>query len=149
MCESRFRQFPIAELILPRSVSRHGFCAIDLPRESSRDRDLFAIDPWQALSHGFPRDDRSFHSTRRQRISRLADLCRLCADSDRDRRPLYAHDPIGVELNQSLCALDSTAIDLCLSRFPWAKFRRHKAAVKMDTLLDRHRNTASFIHITD
>jgi len=54
-----------------------------------------------------------------------------------------------VELNQSLCALDSTAIDLCLSRFPWAKFRRHKAAVKMDTLLDRHRNTASFIHITD
>jgi hypothetical protein len=43
-------------------------------------------------------------------------------------RPLYAHDPIGVELNQSLYALDSTTIDLCLSLFPWAKFRRHKAA---------------------
>ena len=41
-------------------------------------------------------------------------------------RPLYADDPIGVELNQSLYALDSTTIDLCLSLFPWAKFRRHK-----------------------
>src|SRR5438552_7758128 len=43
-------------------------------------------------------------------------------------RPLYADDPIGVELDQSLYALDSTTIDLCLSMFPWAKFRKHKAA---------------------
>src|ERR1035437_7674051 len=50
-------------------------------------------------------------------------------------RPLYAHDPIGVDLHQSLYALDSTTIDLCLSLFPWAKFRQHKAAVKMHTLL--------------
>ena len=48
-------------------------------------------------------------------------------------RPLYADDPIGVELNQNLYALDSTTIDLCLSLFPWAKFRQHKAAVKMHT----------------
>jgi len=64
-------------------------------------------------------------------------------------RPLYAHDPIGVELNQSLYALDSTTIDLCLSLFPWARFRRHKAAVKMHTLLDLHGNIPSFIRITD
>jgi len=64
-------------------------------------------------------------------------------------RPLYAHDPIGVELNDSLYALDSTTIDLCLSLFPWAKFRRHKAAVKMHTLLDLHGNIPSFIRITD
>ena len=64
-------------------------------------------------------------------------------------RPLYAHDSIGVELNESLYALDSTTIDLCLSLFPWAKFRRHKAAVKMHTLLDLHGNIPSFIHITD
>lgn len=50
-------------------------------------------------------------------------------------RPLYACDPIGVDLDQSLYALDSTTIDLCLSLFPWAKFRKHKAAVKMHTLL--------------
>src|SRR3989440_6367135 len=64
-------------------------------------------------------------------------------------RPLYAHDPIGVELNQSLYALDSTTIDLCPSLFPWAKFRKHKGAVKMHTLLDLHGNIPTFIGITD
>src|SRR6266404_4922053 len=64
-------------------------------------------------------------------------------------RPLYAHDPIGVELHQSLYALDSTTIDLCLSLFPWARFRQHKAAVKMHTLLDLHGNIPTFIRITD
>jgi Transposase DDE domain/Domain of unknown function (DUF4372) len=64
-------------------------------------------------------------------------------------RPLYAHDPIGVDLDQSLYALDSTTIDLCLSLFPWARFRQHKAAVKMHTLLDLHGNIPTFIGITD
>ena len=64
-------------------------------------------------------------------------------------RPLYAHDPIGVDLDQSLYALDSTTIDLCLSLFPWAKFRKHKAAVKMHTLLDLHGNIPTFISITE
>jgi hypothetical protein len=64
-------------------------------------------------------------------------------------RPLYAQDPIGVDLNQSLYALDSTTIDLCLSLFPWAKFRKHKGAVKMHTLLDLHGNIPTFISITD
>jgi transposase len=63
-------------------------------------------------------------------------------------RPLYEADPIGVDLDQSLYALDSTTIDLCLSLFPWAKFRRHKAAVKMHTLLDLHGNIPTFISIT-
>ena len=64
-------------------------------------------------------------------------------------RPLYASDPIGVDLNDSLYALDSTTIDLCLALFPWAKFRRHKAAVKMHTLLDLHGSIPTFISITD
>ena len=64
-------------------------------------------------------------------------------------RPLYAHDPIGVDLDQSLYALDSTTIDLCLSLFPWARFREHKAAVKVHTLLDLHGNIPTFIRITD
>ena len=64
-------------------------------------------------------------------------------------RPLYAHDPIGLDLDQSLYALDSTTIDLCLSLFPWAKFRKHKAAVKMHTLLDLHGNIPTFIRITN
>jgi Domain of unknown function (DUF4372)/Transposase DDE domain len=64
-------------------------------------------------------------------------------------RPLYARDPIGIDLDQSLYALDSTTIDLCLSLFPWAKFRKNKAAVKMHTLLDLHGNIPTFISITD
>jgi len=64
-------------------------------------------------------------------------------------RPLYAADPIGVELDHSLYALDSTTIDLCLALFPWAKFRQHKAAVKMHTLLDLHGNIPTFISITN
>src|SRR3979411_709713 len=64
-------------------------------------------------------------------------------------RPLCASDPIGVDLDQSLYALDSTTIDLCLALFPWAKFRKHKAAVKMHTLLDLRGNIPTFIRITD
>ena len=64
-------------------------------------------------------------------------------------RPLYARDPIGIDLDQSLYALDSTTIDLCLSLFPWAKFRKNKAALKLHTLLDLHGNIPTFIRITD
>jgi hypothetical protein len=64
-------------------------------------------------------------------------------------RPMYAHDPIGVDLDHSLYALDSTTIDLCLSLFPWARFRAHKGAVKLHTLLDLRGNIPTFIGITD
>jgi hypothetical protein len=64
-------------------------------------------------------------------------------------RPLYVGDPIGVDLDATLYALDSTTIDLCLSLFPWARFRKHKAAVKMHTLLDLHGNIPTFISITE
>lgn len=64
-------------------------------------------------------------------------------------RPLYAAEPMGVDLDQSLYALDSSTIDLCLSLFPWARFRRAKGAVKMHTLLDLRGNIPTFIRITD
>jgi hypothetical protein len=60
-------------------------------------------------------------------------------------RPLYASDPLGVDLQHSLYALGSTTIDLCLALLPWAKIRKHKAAVKMHTLLDLHGNIPTFI----
>ena len=63
-------------------------------------------------------------------------------------RPLYANDDIGVELDNTIYALDSTTIDLCLSLLPWAKFRRAKGAVKMHTLLDLHGPIPSFIEVT-
>jgi transposase len=52
-----------------------------------------------------------------------------------EARLLYAEEPFGAELKEAAYALDSTTIDLCLSLFPWAKFRRHKAAIKLHTLL--------------
>jgi len=64
-------------------------------------------------------------------------------------RHLYKDDPFGVEIDETVYALDSTTIDLCLSVFPWAKFRKHKAAVKLHALLDLHGNIPSFIEITD
>jgi hypothetical protein len=64
-------------------------------------------------------------------------------------RPLYVGDAMGVELDQSLYALDSTTIALCLALFPWAKFRTHKAAVKMHTLLDLRGSIPTFIRITN
>lgn len=64
-------------------------------------------------------------------------------------RPLYAEDAFGVDLKNTVYALDTTTIDLCLSVFPRAPFRSTKAAVKMHTLLDLRGNIPSFIHISD
>ena len=64
-------------------------------------------------------------------------------------RQLYAREPLGVDLHQTVYALDSTTIDLCLSLFPWASFRQTKAAVKLHTLLDLRGGIPSFIHISD
>jgi len=67
----------------------------------------------------------------------------------RQARQLYAADSFGVELAETVYALDSTTIDLCLSVFPWAPFRATKAAVKMHTLLDLRGAIPSFLHISD
>ena len=64
-------------------------------------------------------------------------------------RRLYANEDLGLDLNDTVYALDSTTIDLCLSLFPWAHFRSTKAAVKMHTLLDLRGSIPSFIHISD
>ena len=64
-------------------------------------------------------------------------------------RPLYVNEPFGVDLKESVYALDTTTIDLCLSVFPWAPFRSAKAAVKLHTLLDLRGNIPTFIHISD
>jgi hypothetical protein len=64
-------------------------------------------------------------------------------------RALYAGDDFGVELENTVYALDTTTIDLCLKVFPWAHFRKAKAAVKMHTQIDLRGNIPSFIHISD
>ena len=67
----------------------------------------------------------------------------------RKARRLYANESLGEELKNTVYALDSTTIDLCLAVFPWAHFRTTKAAVKMHTLLDLRGNIPSFIHVSD
>ena len=64
-------------------------------------------------------------------------------------RQLYTNEDLGLDLANTVYALDSTTIDLCLSVFPWANFRTAKGAVKLHTLLDLHGNIPSFIHISD
>lgn len=64
-------------------------------------------------------------------------------------RRLYINDEFGIELNQTVYALDSSTIDLCLSLFPWARFRKHKGAIKLHTLLDLRGNIPCFVKITE
>jgi hypothetical protein len=75
-----------------------------------------------------------------------ADLAALLI---RRARKLYCNDSFGIDLENTVYALDATTIDLCLSLFPWAPFRSTKAAVKLHTLLDLRGNIPAFIHISD
>ncbi len=63
-------------------------------------------------------------------------------------RKLYAQEPLSVDLKQTIYALDSTTVDLCLSLFPWARFRRRKGAIKLHTLLDLRGSIPCFVHVS-
>ncbi len=105
------------------------------------------------------RHDELYHLGIRGEVSRS-----VLADANRERdwriyhdlaqllirraRALYAKEPIGLELNETVYALDSTTIDLCLNLFPWARFRRAKAAIKLHTLLDFRGSIPAFISIS-
>lgn len=104
--------------------------------------------------------DRLYHCGFRGRVSRstLADAnehrdWRIYADFARvliDRaRVLYRDEDLGLELDQTVYAFDSTTIDLCLSLFPWAPFQQQKAAIKLHTLLDLRGSIPTFIRVTD
>lgn len=75
-----------------------------------------------------------------------ADFAHILIDK---ARTLYADEDFGIQLDREVYALDSSTIDLCLSLFPWAKFRKHKAAVKIHTLMDLKGSIPTFIRITD
>jgi hypothetical protein len=133
-----------------RSVSLHGVCAADLPRELEGHRGLSSGNETEALSRRLSREDFTQHLGRRQRKARLAYLRGLRAGVDfQIARPLYADEDLGLDLNNTVYALDASTIDLCLSVFPWAHFRKTKAAVKLHTLLDLQGNIPTFIYISD
>lgn len=104
--------------------------------------------------------DKLYHMGIKSRVSRstLADAnevrdWRIYADFAQSligiARRLYAGEPFGVNLKDTVYALDASTIDLCLSVFPWAPFRSTKAAIKLHTLLDLRGNIPTFIHISD
>jgi hypothetical protein len=78
-----------------------------------------------------------------------AHLRRFCHHLIGIARKLYQKEPLAVELQNTVYALDATTIDLCLSIFPWARFRTAKGAARLHTLLDLRGNIPSFIHISD
>ena len=134
---------------LQRAAASHGLCSTDLPGESSRYRNLLASREDKAVSHGDSQRCLSQQPVECQPDTRLADLRRLRPGPDRPSRSLYAEEELGIDLQATVYALDASTIDLCLSMFPWAKFRKAKGAVKIHTLLNLQGSIPEFILISD
>jgi Transposase DDE domain len=134
---------------MQRTVSSNGLRADDVSRELARYRGV----PWnatiKAIRHGLrdPIARSTLADANEVRDWRIwADIAAVLI---RRARKLYVHDDIGLDLANTVYALDSTTIDLCLSLFAWAHSRSTKAAVKLHTLLDLRGPIPSFIHISD
>ena len=121
-CWDQFLAMAFAQLTFRESLADIEICL-----RSRRDQ-LYHLGFRSSVGHSTLTDA---NSTRDWRI--YADLAQGLI---RRARKLYAHEPLGLELDHTIYALDSTTIDLCLSLFPWARFRSTKAAVKLHTLLD-------------
>jgi hypothetical protein len=130
-------------------VPLHGICAADLSREPSRSRGCLRAQRSKLYHLGI----RSVVARNTLANANAVRDWRIYADYAQSlmgmARTLYQNEPFGVDLADSVYALDATTIDLCLSVFPWAPFRSTKAAVKLHTLLDLRGNIPSFIHISD
>ncbi len=134
-CAEQYRAMAFAQLTYRESLRDIETC---LSAQSSK---LYAMGFRSAVRRATLADA---NEARDWRI--YADLAqRLIAQA----RRLYADDDLGLDLKNTVYALDSTTIDLCLSVFPWAHFQRTKSAVKMHTLLDLRGNIPAFIHVSD
>lgn len=134
-CWEQFLAMTFAQL-----TYRDSLADIEICLRSRRDQ-LYRLGFRSTIAHSTLAD------ANRERDWRIyADLAQLLIA--RARR-LYADEPIGVELAQTVYALDSTTIDLCLSLFPWARFRSTKAAIKLHTLLDLRGPIPTMIAISD
>jgi hypothetical protein len=134
-CWDQFLAMTFAQVTYRESLADIEVCL------RSRQDQLFRMGFRSTVAHSTLADA---NSTRDWRI--YADLAQGLIT--RARR-LYAHEPMGVELQQTVYALDSTTIDLCLSLFPWARFRSTKAAIKLHTLLDLRGPIPTMISISE
>jgi len=138
-----------SHLHVPGSVLEHGIRADHFPGESAGHRGVLGGACDQGLSPGAAGPLHAQQPGRCQRALRLSLHCEFAQALIRIARRLYATEPLGLELDNTVYALDSTTIELCLTLFPWAPFRSTKATIKLHTLLDRRGTIPSFIHISD
>jgi len=134
-CWEQFLAMGFAQMTFRESLADIEVCL------RSRGQQLYHLGFRSSIAHSTLADA---NSARDWRI--YADLAQLLI---RRARKLYEHEPLGVELDQTIYALDSTTIDLCLNLFPWARFRSTKAAVKLHTLLDVRGPIPSMITISE
>jgi hypothetical protein len=134
-CWDQFLAMAFAQITFRESLADIEICL------RSRADQLYHLGFRSSVAHSTLADA---NGTRDWRI--YADLAQILI---RRARKLYAHEPLGLELDHTIYALDSTTIDLCLSLFPWARFRSTKAAVKLHTLLDVRGPIPTMITISD
>ena len=134
-CWDQFLSMAFAQITFRESLADIEVCL------RSRCDDLYRMGFRSPVSHSTLSDA---NTARDWRI--FSDLARILIAR---ARSLYAHEPLDVELEQSVYALDSTTIDLCLSLFPWARFRSTKAAIKLHTLLDLRGPIPTMISISE
>ncbi len=132
-----------------RCISHSGVRAVDLSRELARHRSLPVGASRQALSHGPDTSAGAIDAVGCPGATRLAHLFRVRPAPDRACAQAVCRRAAGGGLEQTVYALDSTTIDLCLSVFDWAPFRSTKAAIKLHTLLDLRGPIPAFISISD
>lgn len=134
-CWEQFLAMGFAQMTFRESLADIEICL------RSRGRQLYHLGFRSTVAHSTLADA---NGARDWRI--YADLAQVLIGR---ARKLYAHEPLGVELENTIYALDSTTIDLCLSLFPWARFRSTKAAVKLHTLLDVRGSIPTMITISE
>jgi len=134
-CWDQFLTMSFAQITFRESLADIEVCL------RSRGEQLYHLGFRSIIAHSTLADA---NNVRDWRI--YADLAQVLI---RRARRLYADEPLGVELDQTVYALDSTTIDLCLSLFPWARFRSTKAAVKLHTLLDVRGSIPTMIAISE
>jgi hypothetical protein len=134
---------------LSRPVPLHGLRAADLSREPALIEACLRVENSKLYHLGFcsPVARNTLANANATRDWRI--YCDFVQSLIGTARRLYADEAFGLDLKDTVYALDATTIDLCLSVFPWAPFRSTKAAVKLHTLLDLRGNIPSFIFISD
>lgn len=148
-CQKIQRRLQDSFIYLLQSVCDHGFRSIDVSRKPSRHRNLLAFISKKTLHVGIlgTISRNTLANANNIRDSRIyCDLSMLLINT---ARSLYANEELKINIKEMIYAFDSTTIDLCLALFPWAKFRKRKAAIKLHTLLDLRGSIPAFIWITE